>query len=69
MRLKLAILVTSWMLFQGCTSSTSVYVLEKEELVRVHKGQPINATFDGWVISDRATQRVLDAKIKGVNLK
>ena len=50
-------------------ASTNVYVLDQSELLRIKKGQQINATYDGWVLSDRAVQRVLDAKIKGVNLK
>ena len=50
-------------------ASTNVYVLNQLELIRVHKGQQVNATYDGWLISDRGVSRVMDAKIKGVNLK
>ena len=50
-------------------ASTNVYVLDQKELIRVKEGQQINATYSGWCLSDRAVQRVLDAKIKGVNLQ
>ena len=52
----------------GCVS-TSVYVLDQAELVRVKSGQEITAKWDGWLLSDRAVKRVMDAKIKGVNLQ
>ena len=50
-------------------ASTNVYVLDQAELVRVKSGQVITAKFDGWMLSQRAVDRVMDAKIKGVNLK
>jgi hypothetical protein len=50
-------------------SSTSVYVLDQAELVRVKSGQVVTAKFDGWMLSQRAVDRVMDAKIKGANLK
>jgi hypothetical protein len=56
------------MLLGGC-ARTSVFVLNKEELVRVKKGQNITVEYDGWVLSDRAVDRVLNAKIKAVNLQ
>jgi hypothetical protein len=68
MRIKLVILATFLTLLVGC-ASTSVYVLDQSELVRVKKGEQINAMWDSWCLSDRAVQRVMDAKIKGVNLK
>ena len=52
----------------GC-SSTSVYVLDQAELVRVKKDQAITAKYDGWLLSDRAVDRVMNAKIKGINLQ
>jgi len=52
----------------GC-STTSVYVLDQAELIRVKKDQTVTAKFDGWVMSDRAVNRVMNAKIKDVNLQ
>lgn len=54
--------------FNGC-ASTSVYVLDQKELERVKAGQTVEVKFDGWLLSDRAVDRVLDTKIKKVNLK
>ncbi len=50
-------------------SRTSVYVLDQAELVRVKKEQSITAKYDGWLLSDRAVDRVMNAKIKAVNLE
>ena len=55
-------------LLVGC-ASTQVYVLDEKELVRVKAGESVTAKFDGWLLSDRAVDRVINAKIKGVNLK
>jgi hypothetical protein len=52
----------------GC-ASTSVYVLNEAELIRVKKDQAITAKFDGWLLSDRAVDRVMNAKIKATNLQ
>ena len=52
----------------GC-KTTSVYVLDEKELIRVKKDTNITAKYDGWFLSDKAVDRVMDAKIKGVNLK
>jgi len=46
----------------GC-ARTSVYVLDQKELVRVHKGDKVDVGFDGYVMSDRAIERVLESKI------
>lgn len=56
------------MLLAGC-ANTSVYVLDQAELIRVKSGEKIEAKYDGFFFSDRAVDRVLDAKIKAVNLK
>ena len=57
-------------LLAGCANTaTSVYVLDEAELVRVKKDQAVTAKYDGWLLSDRAVDRVMNAKIKGVNLK
>jgi len=52
----------------GC-ATTSVYVLDQAELVKVKAGETITAKFDGWLMSQRAVDRILDARIKGINLK
>ena len=72
MRKKTIALLIFWIVLAGCISGcvrTSVYVLDKEELVRVKAGETVTVKFDGWVLSQRAVDRVLDAKIKAVNLK
>ena len=56
------------MVLVGC-NKTSVYVLNQKELVRVKAGQNITATYDGWLLSQRAVDRVMNAKIKAVNLE
>ena len=68
MRIRLIILLTSLMVLVGC-STTSVYVLNEEELVRVKASQTVTAKYDGWLLSDRAVNRVMNAKIKDTNLK
>lgn len=62
----------SWMVLAVCLSGcarTSVYVLDQAELVRVKKDQTVTAKYDGWLLSDRAVDRVMNAKIKAVNLQ
>lgn len=68
MRILIMILVVSLMLLTGCASN-SIYVLDQSEVVRVQENQTVTAKFKGWLLSDRAVQRVMDAKIKGVNLQ
>ena len=65
---KMIVLLISLMVLGGCTS-TNVYVLDKEELLRVKAGKEVTPQFDGWLLSDRAVDRVMNAKIKDVNLK
>lgn len=55
-------------LISGCVR-TSVYVLDQAELVRVKKDQTVTAKYDGWLLSDRAVDRVMNAKIEAVNLQ
>ncbi len=66
--IKLMILAIFLTLSAGC-ASTSVYVLDQTELVRVKAGQTYTAKFDGWMLSQNAVDRVMDARIKAVNLK
>jgi len=68
MRNRMILLLIFWIASAGC-SQTSVYVLDEAELVRVKKDQAITVKYDGWLLSDRAVDRVMNAKIKGVNLK
>jgi hypothetical protein len=51
----------------GC--STTVYVLNQAEIVKVKAGDNVTAKFDGWVLSNRAVDRVMNAKIKATNLQ
>ena len=53
---------------EGC-SATTVYVLNKEELQKVKSGETITAKYDGWLLSNRAVDRIMNAKIKAVNLQ
>jgi len=68
MRLRTIVPVIFLMGFLGC-SRTSVYVLNQAELQRVKAGQVITAGTDGWLLSDRAVTRVMNAKIKQTNLQ
>jgi uncharacterized protein YcfL len=69
MQIKLVALVIFSMALVGCASSTSVYVLDQEELIAVKAGQTVTPKFDGWLLSNRAVNRVMNAKIKDINLK
>ena len=68
MALQVIFWIVSAAFISGC-ASTSVYVLDQAELIKVKTGDNITAKYDGWLLSQRAVDRVLDAKIKGVNLK
>jgi len=68
MRTRMIVLLILSMVLVGC-ARTSVYVLDQTELIRVKKDQTITAKYDGWLLSDRAVGRVMDAKIKAVNLR
>ncbi len=68
MRIKIIALLIFLTLLAGC-GRTSVYVLNEAELVRVKKDQTITAKYDGWLLSERAVDRVMNAKIKAVNLQ
>lgn len=69
MRKRMIALLIFWMALGGCSATTQVYVLDEAELIRVKKDQAVTAQYDGWMLSDRAVDRVMNAKIKGVNLK
>jgi len=65
---RMALLLIFLMLSAGC-ANTSVYVLDQAEVVKVKSGESITAKYDGWLLSNRAVTRVMDAKIKAVNLE
>jgi len=52
----------------GC-SYTKAYIINQSEIIRVKANQNITAEYDGWLLSDRAVDRIMDIKIKKVNLK
>ena len=57
--------------FVSCVSgcgTTSVYVLDQAELIRVKADTTIDVKYDGWLLSDRAVKRVMDAKINGSDI-
>ena len=64
----MVLLLISLMGLAGCVS-TSVYVLDQAELVKVKTGETITAKYDGWLLSNRAVDRVMNAKIKTINLQ
>jgi uncharacterized protein YjcR len=53
----------------GCATNTSVYVLDQAELVKVKAGETVVVKWDGWLLSNMAVDRVMNAKVKGVNLQ
>ena len=71
MRLKTIVLATFLIVSAGLSgcASTSIYVLNQDELLRVKTGQTVTSKYDGWLLSDRAVSRVLNAKIKDANLR
>ena len=53
----------------GCAGRTGVYVLQQTEVIKMIKGDTITAEYDGWFFSNRAVNRVMNAKIDDINLK
>ena len=66
--IRMMILASFLMALGGC-SRISVYVLDQAELIRVKKDQTVTSKYDGWLLSQRAVDRVMNAKIKAVNLE
>lgn len=64
----LLILLTVSTMLTSC-GRTSIYVLQQEELVKVKAGDSVIAKFDGWLLSNRAVSRVMNAKVEDVKLK
>ena len=68
---KLKLLAISLMLLTVCggCNTTSVYVLDQQELVKVKSGDNITVKFDGWLLSQRAVSRVMNAKVEAIKLQ
>ena len=64
----MVLLLISSILSEGC-GRTSIYVLDQAELIKVKSGDTITAKYDGWLLSNRAVDRVMNAKIKATNLQ
>ena len=52
----------------GC-GQVSMYVLDQKELVKVKAGDVITAKFDGYLLSNRAIQRVMKTDIEEIKVK
>lgn len=66
---RMATLLIFSTLLAGCVSATSTYVLNQAEVVKIKSGEIITAKYDGWLLSNRAVDRVMNTKIKAVNLE
>jgi uncharacterized protein YjcR len=60
-----ALLLICWTGLTSC-ARTSVYVLDQAELQKVKAGEKIEAKFDGYVMSNRAIDRVMNAKVDDI---
>ena len=69
MRINLMVLLLILLMGSAGCSAISVYVLNQSELVKVKTGETITAKYDGWLLSNRAVNRVMNAKIKATNLQ
>jgi hypothetical protein len=65
----ISLMVLVILTISGCATSRSVYVLDREELVKVKIGETITAKFDGYFFSNRAISRVMNTKVEDANLK
>ena len=52
----------------GC-NTTSVYVLNQDEILMLKKGDALTAPYDGTFYSQRAENRVMNAKVINEKLK
>ena len=52
----------------GC-GRVSMYVLDQKELVKVKAGDTVMVKFDGYLLSNRAIQRVMKTEIEDIKLK
>jgi hypothetical protein len=50
-------------------STLTVYVLNQDEIIMLKKGESFTAPYDGTFYSTRAEMRVMNVKVKNINLK
>lgn len=65
MHTKLKISLIFWMLgisLTGCSTATSVWVLDEEEIQPLATGETFTAPCNGTFYSDRAERRVMNAR-------
>lgn len=68
-RIKTSLLcLTLGIILTGC-NTTSVYVLNQDEIIMLSKGETLVAPYDGTFYSQRAEKRVMNAKVEAVKLK
>lgn len=53
----------------GCSSLTTTYVINNDEIEFLSKGQTFTAPYDGTFYSQRAEKRIMEVKVRRVNLK
>ena len=56
-------------LLSGCSTTTSVHVLNQDEVILLRKGDKLEAPYNGTFYSENAENRVMNAKIANVKLK
>ena len=52
----------------GCSRQTC-YVIKQDEVIRVVPGQVVTAPYVGWLLSQRAVDRIMHTKVVDTNLK
>jgi hypothetical protein len=70
MRIKMVMSLIFLMLLVGSISScakVNMYVLDQKELIKVKAGDNVTVKYDGWVLSQRAVDRVMNTKITYIN--
>ena len=66
MLIRMMILVLFLTLGVGCSTAKKVYILDQSEVVRVKATQTYTAKFDGWLLSQRAVDRIMNTKIADI---
>jgi len=67
MRIRMMILVLLLMGLVGCSTAKKVYILDQAEVVRVKANQTYTTKFDGWLLSQRAVDRIMNTKISDIS--
>jgi len=67
LRLLLIFSILSMMLVSCSTSTT--YVIKQDEIIKVTPGQIVTAPYSGWLLSQRAVERIMHTKVVDTNLK